>query len=106
MDYLKALAPDELRICGNNGIKAVSGRRSLIKRLQSGRIWTRYVFRRRPAALFASQNEGLMHACGHDGHMAIALVCAKLVGRRGRVSIKIMSFYSSLRKRRSAGHSL
>jgi amidohydrolase len=26
---------------------------------------------------FASQNQGVMHACGHDGHMAIALGVAK-----------------------------
>jgi len=28
---------------------------------------------------YASQNEGVMHACGHDGHMAIGLTVAKLV---------------------------
>ncbi len=28
---------------------------------------------------FASQNEGKMHACGHDGHMAIGLTTAKLL---------------------------
>jgi len=28
---------------------------------------------------YASQNEGIMHACGHDGHMAIGLTVAKLL---------------------------
>ncbi|MDA3902414.1 MAG: amidohydrolase [Desulfuromusa sp.] len=28
---------------------------------------------------FASQHPGIMHACGHDGHMAILLVTAKLL---------------------------
>ena len=28
---------------------------------------------------FASKNEGIMHACGHDGHMAIGLTLARLV---------------------------
>ena len=28
---------------------------------------------------FTSQNEGIMHACGHDGHMAIGLTVAKLL---------------------------
>jgi len=28
---------------------------------------------------FSSQNSGVMHACGHDGHMAILLIVAKLL---------------------------
>ena len=28
---------------------------------------------------FASQNDGVMHACGHDGHMAMALGTAKIL---------------------------
>jgi len=28
---------------------------------------------------YASQNKGVMHACGHDGHMAIGLTVAKLL---------------------------
>ena len=31
---------------------------------------------------FASANPGVMHACGHDGHTAIALALAKLLGAR------------------------
>ncbi|MGH2628305.1 MAG: M20 metallopeptidase family protein, partial [Anaerolineales bacterium] len=31
---------------------------------------------------FASQNEGVMHACGHDGHIAIALGLAELLVAR------------------------
>ena len=30
---------------------------------------------------FASRHEGAMHACGHDGHMAMALAAARWVGR-------------------------
>lgn len=30
-------------------------------------------------AEYASQNEGLMHACGHDGHTAIGLTVAKIL---------------------------
>ena len=31
---------------------------------------------------YVSQNEGVMHACGHDGHMAIGLGVATLLARR------------------------
>ncbi len=30
---------------------------------------------------FASENEGVMHACGHDGHMAIGLSTARILSR-------------------------
>ena len=36
---------------------------------------------------FASQNPGVMHACGHDGHMAMLMVAAKiLAGMREEIS--------------------
>jgi len=38
-------------------------------------------------APYASQNHGVMHACGHDGHTAILLTVAKLLAeRRGEFS--------------------
>lgn len=36
---------------------------------------------------FSSKNEGLMHACGHDGHMAMLLVAAKILNEH-RSSLK------------------
>ena len=35
---------------------------------------------------YASQHEGRMHACGHDGHMAILLGAAQLLSRSGEWS--------------------
>ncbi len=32
-------------------------------------------------AAYASQNPGVMHACGHDGHMAMVLALAEEIGR-------------------------
>lgn len=41
-------------------------------------------------AEYASINEGVMHACGHDGHTAIALGVAKLLsGRRERLKGRV-----------------
>ena len=42
---------------------------------------------------YASVNRGVMHACGHDGHVAMALVAAKLIQeRRDRLkgNVKLM----------------
>ncbi|MDR2585929.1 MAG: M20/M25/M40 family metallo-hydrolase, partial [Prevotellaceae bacterium] len=37
--------------------------------------------------LYISQNEGVFHACGHDGHMAILLEAAKiLTGMKDRLN--------------------
>jgi len=33
-------------------------------------------------AAYASQNQGVMHACGHDGHTAIGLTVAKILNAR------------------------
>ncbi|MBQ9915037.1 MAG: amidohydrolase, partial [Clostridia bacterium] len=39
---------------------------------------------------FRSQHEGMMHACGHDAHMAILLCCAKVLSRlKDRLSCNI-----------------
>ena len=39
---------------------------------------------------FRSQHEGMMHACGHDAHMAILLGCAKVLSRlKDRLSCNI-----------------
>src|SRR5262249_38329953 len=42
---------------------------------------------------YCSRNKGVMHACGHDGHTAMALMAAKLLHRRRasfRGNVKIM----------------
>ena len=45
----------------------------------------------RTGAPYASQHEGRMHACGHDGHMAMALaLCRWLAAHRNELSRNVM----------------
>lgn len=80
MSYLKVLSPDMLQICGKNGIKAVFLAKNPSKTVAIRADMDGLCIEEKTGCSFASQHEGFMHACGHDGHMAIALVCAKLVG--------------------------
>jgi amidohydrolase len=68
---------------------------SVVARLRSGRPGPTLAFRADIDALpiqeesgvdFASEGEGVMHACGHDGHTAIVLAVARLlVARRAEL---------------------
>jgi amidohydrolase len=43
---------------------------------------------------YASENEGLMHACGHDGHMAIGLSAARILADlRGDLSGQVVFLF-------------
>ncbi|MEW6518825.1 MAG: amidohydrolase [Thermodesulfobacteriota bacterium] len=42
---------------------------------------------------FASQNDGVMHACGHDGHMAMLLGAAALLKKQGRLAGRIVLLF-------------
>ena len=44
-------------------------------------------------AAFASTHEGKMHACGHDGHMAIALELARRISKKEALSRNILLIF-------------
>ena len=44
------------------------------------------------AADYASQNLGIMHACGHDGHMAIGLTLARILSKHREKLIGTIKF--------------
>jgi amidohydrolase len=72
---------------------------SVVARLQSGRPGPTLALRADIDALpiqeesgvdFASEGEGVMHACGHDGHTAILLAVARLlIARRAELTGEI-----------------
>lgn len=82
LEQLKALAPDDLRVFAETGVRAV------FKGNGQGRV---VAFRSDIDALpvteetgvcFASSHSGFMHACGHDGHMANLLTFAEMIAER------------------------
>ena len=79
-DYLKALGL-EVRRCLETGVIAV---------LKGGKPGKTLMLRSDIDALpvqemtglpFASENPGFMHACGHDGHMSVMLIVAKILAK-------------------------
>lgn len=79
LEHLRALAPDDLRVFAGTGVRAV------FRGNGKGRV---VAFRADIDALpvkeetgcaYASEHEGFMHACGHDGHMANLLTFASWV---------------------------
>lgn len=69
------------------------GRSGVVGLLKGGRPGPTIMFRtdmdalpiqEQSEAAYASRTPGVMHACGHDGHMAISLGVATLLARRAR----------------------
>jgi amidohydrolase len=88
-DYLKALGLPTCR-CAGTGVVAL---------LEGGRPGPVLMLRADMDALpvdeanevdYKSQNPGVMHACGHDAHMAMLLVAAKILSQhRERIAGKV-----------------
>ena len=79
-DYLRELEPDILQPCGE-GIKAVFRAENAQKTVAIRADMDGLRIREETGCAFASKNKGMMHACGHDGHMAVALVCARMIAQ-------------------------
>ena len=77
--YLEPLRPDVLETYLGTAVKAVflapEARRTVAIRADMDAL----PVSERTGLPFASEHAGVMHACGHDGHMAIALVTAELI---------------------------
>jgi amidohydrolase len=86
----------ELRRCDFDRIRTGVGKTGILATLQGGNPGPVTLLRADMDALpveelndvpYRSQREGVMHACGHDGHMAILLAAARtLAGRRKEIA--------------------
>ncbi len=52
---------------------------------------------------FASRHSGLMHACGHDGHMAIVLGVARRLAERGLERGRVRLFFQPAEEKHPGG---
>lgn len=79
MSYLMRLSPDSIEKIADTGVKAVfyaeHPTTTIAFRADMDAIRTTETTR----AEYSSQHPGKMHACGHDAHMAMVLMLAKLV---------------------------
>lgn len=86
MQTLRGFGIDEVRPMASTGVKAV------VRGAQAGRtvLWRADIdalpVLEEVAAPYTSQRRGTMHACGHDGHIAVALGLARLV-QEGRAEM-------------------
>ncbi len=80
-DYLTALKPDSIASIAKTGIKAVfnaDADKTIAIRADIDAL----PIEEKNSFAYKSTHEGFMHACGHDGHMAVALCFAKLVSKK------------------------
>jgi amidohydrolase len=85
-DYLTALNPDSLTIIAKTGLKAVfdaGAEQTIAIRADMDAL----PIEEKNNFPHKSAHPGFMHACGHDGHMAVALCFAKLIAGR-KASLK------------------
>lgn len=78
---LSALAPDRLVRLAGTGVKAVFFAKGPTRTTAFRADMDALPVVEDTGLPFASRNPGYMHACGHDAHMAAALVTAQLVAK-------------------------
>jgi amidohydrolase len=89
---LKAWGVDHKSMCGTGTVATIKGSRpgpTMLIRADMDALPLQELNK----VSYCSRNKGIMHACGHDGHTAMALLAAKLLQKRRtsfRGNVKIM----------------
>lgn len=79
MSYLLHLEPDSIEKIADTGVKAVFYAKHAVTTVAFRADIDALTIAEETDTPYASQHIGRMHACGHDGHMTILLLTAKLV---------------------------
>lgn len=80
--YLEKLKPDKLLTIASTGVKAVFMADGKDETIAFRADIDALPITERTGVPFASEHEGVMHACGHDGHITVALLLAELLSTR------------------------
>ena len=80
--YLKKLGLDPKTGIAETGVSAVIQGKQPGKTLMLRADMDALPIREKTGTAYASVNDGVMHACAHDGHMAILLTVAKILCAR------------------------
>lgn len=79
-EYLTELGLEEIKTVTGTGLTAIlRGRRGTGKTIMLRADMDALPVEEKTGVLYASKEAGVMHACGHDGHIAIQLVTAKIL---------------------------
>jgi len=93
-DYLFALAPDRLEKLAGTGVKAVFFAKEPKRTTAFRADMDALPITEDTGLPFASKTPGFMHACGHDAHMASALLTAALVaGHRDELTENVVFLF-------------
>lgn len=80
-NYLKKLGIEVTEKVGKNGVVGLLKGNNADKTLAIRADMDAIPIQEETNLEFKSQNDGIMHACGHDGHVAIALGTAKILSQ-------------------------
>ena len=93
MNALRETKPDVLEMC-DEGIKAVYFADASAPAIAFRSDMDALKQEERSGCVFASTHPGMMHACGHDGHMATLLMLARIIdGRRSQLARSIVLLF-------------
>ncbi len=93
---LEPLKPDKLETMAKTGIRCVFYGKNRGKSVAFRADMDALSVKEETGASFSSQHEGFMHACGHDGHMAMALATAHYAAYlrdEGRLPVNAVIFF-------------
>ena len=84
IEQLRELNPDDLRVFADTGVRAVFRGNGKGRAIAFRADIDALPVREETGCSYASQHEGFMHACGHDGHMANLLTFAQWLNAHRR----------------------